>query len=271
MAYGFINIKNEDEICLENAPRLWYFAIVLMHVSLFYSIHRCPEWSPVWWTGLYASTLERGDPTMVGCALGQQLLLQPPVHTSRYSTGDMYSPLVPRRNSEYEHAQHFPGFAYINGEATTGWAKWLYPSESLFPRDDVCVRKAGQISAQPIFNIITENVFEWEWHSVRCLYWCGQCLQCKLPIQLFLNRNHCESVKQAVSQLCLSLPVYHLSLMSIIDQLTHLLCKNVLCWPRFNVNMYASHGVLLPQTGCLTSNIYTTLFFFCLHQSVLLS
>ncbi|XP_026143109.1 transcription factor RFX4 isoform X3 [Carassius auratus] len=47
----------------------------------------------------------------------------PAVHTSRYSAGDMYSPLAPRRNSEYEHAQHFPGFAYINGEATTGWAK----------------------------------------------------------------------------------------------------------------------------------------------------
>ncbi len=59
MAYGFINIKNEDEICLENAPRLWYFAIVLMHVSLFYSIHRCPEWSPVWWTGLRFYTRAR--------------------------------------------------------------------------------------------------------------------------------------------------------------------------------------------------------------------
>ncbi|XP_076841145.1 transcription factor RFX4 isoform X1 [Brachyhypopomus gauderio] len=48
----------------------------------------------------------------------------PPTHPSRYAaTGDMYSPLAPRRNSEYEHAQHFPGFAYINGEATTGWAK----------------------------------------------------------------------------------------------------------------------------------------------------
>lgn len=48
----------------------------------------------------------------------------PPMHSSRYSTsGDMYSPLGPRRNSEYEHSQHFPGFAYINGEATTGWAK----------------------------------------------------------------------------------------------------------------------------------------------------
>ncbi|XP_064809048.1 transcription factor RFX4 isoform X1 [Oncorhynchus masou masou] len=48
----------------------------------------------------------------------------PPIHSSRYATsGDMYSPLAPRRNSEYEHSQHFPGFAYINGEATTGWAK----------------------------------------------------------------------------------------------------------------------------------------------------
>ncbi|PWA14302.1 hypothetical protein CCH79_00012364 [Gambusia affinis] len=48
----------------------------------------------------------------------------PPMHSSRYATsGDMYSPLGPRRNSEYEHSQHFPGFAYINGEATTGWAK----------------------------------------------------------------------------------------------------------------------------------------------------
>ncbi|XP_051917534.1 transcription factor RFX4 isoform X1 [Hippocampus zosterae] len=49
----------------------------------------------------------------------------PPVHSARYATsGDVYSPLVPRRNSEYEHSQHFPGFAYINGEATaTGWAK----------------------------------------------------------------------------------------------------------------------------------------------------
>uniref|UniRef100_A0A3Q3ILC8 RFX-type winged-helix domain-containing protein n=1 Tax=Monopterus albus TaxID=43700 RepID=A0A3Q3ILC8_MONAL len=48
----------------------------------------------------------------------------PPMHSTRYATsGDMYSPLGPRRNSEYEHSQHFPGFAYINGEATTGWAK----------------------------------------------------------------------------------------------------------------------------------------------------
>ncbi|XP_061780557.1 transcription factor RFX4 isoform X1 [Nerophis lumbriciformis] len=48
----------------------------------------------------------------------------PPMHSSRYAaSGDMYAPLVPRRNSEYEHSQHFPGFAYINGEATTGWAK----------------------------------------------------------------------------------------------------------------------------------------------------
>ncbi|XP_037539125.1 transcription factor RFX4 [Nematolebias whitei] len=48
----------------------------------------------------------------------------PPLHSSRYATsGDMYSPLGPRRNSDYEHSQHFPGFAYINGEATTGWAK----------------------------------------------------------------------------------------------------------------------------------------------------
>ncbi|KAJ8391989.1 hypothetical protein AAFF_G00082990 [Aldrovandia affinis] len=48
----------------------------------------------------------------------------PPVHSSRYPPGgDLYSPLAPRRNSEYEHAQHFPGFAYINGEATAGWAK----------------------------------------------------------------------------------------------------------------------------------------------------
>lgn len=146
----------------------------------------------------------------------------PAVHTSRYSAGDMYSPLAPRRNSEYEHAQHFPGFAYINGEATTGWAKWLYPSESLRPRGDVCmckaVCKAGQINQrQPIFNIITENVFVWEWHCVRdvCIgvvsvYSAG----CQW--NSFRKRNHCESAKKAVSQLCLSLPVYHLSLMSII-------------------------------------------------------
>ncbi|XP_051790482.1 transcription factor RFX4 isoform X1 [Erpetoichthys calabaricus] len=48
----------------------------------------------------------------------------PPMHSTRYgNTGDMYAPLTARRNSEYEHVQHFPGFAYINGEATTGWAK----------------------------------------------------------------------------------------------------------------------------------------------------
>uniref|UniRef100_A0A8C9UXD9 Regulatory factor X, 4 n=1 Tax=Scleropages formosus TaxID=113540 RepID=A0A8C9UXD9_SCLFO len=48
----------------------------------------------------------------------------PPMHSSRYPpSGDVYSSLVPRRNSEYEHVQHFPGFAYINSEATTGWAK----------------------------------------------------------------------------------------------------------------------------------------------------
>ncbi|XP_077195817.1 transcription factor RFX4 isoform X5 [Paroedura picta] len=48
----------------------------------------------------------------------------PPMHSTRYgNSGDMYTPLTTRRNSEYEHMQHFPGFAYINGEATTGWAK----------------------------------------------------------------------------------------------------------------------------------------------------
>ncbi|XP_061085549.1 transcription factor RFX4 [Conger conger] len=47
-----------------------------------------------------------------------------PVPSSRYPpAGELYSPLAPRRNSEYEHVQHFPGFAYINGEATAGWAK----------------------------------------------------------------------------------------------------------------------------------------------------
>ncbi|XP_005745974.1 transcription factor RFX4 isoform X1 [Pundamilia nyererei] len=55
---------------------------------------------------------------------GNSCYTSPPMHSSRYATsGDMYSPLGPRRNSEYEHSQHFPGFAYINGEATTGWAK----------------------------------------------------------------------------------------------------------------------------------------------------
>ncbi|XP_072350431.1 transcription factor RFX4-like isoform X4 [Scyliorhinus torazame] len=48
----------------------------------------------------------------------------PTVHSARYgNSNEMYTPLVPRRSAEYEHAQHFPGFAYINGEATTGWAK----------------------------------------------------------------------------------------------------------------------------------------------------
>ncbi|KAH0616965.1 hypothetical protein JD844_028484 [Phrynosoma platyrhinos] len=48
----------------------------------------------------------------------------PPMHSTRYgNSSDMYAPLTTRRNSEYEHMQHFPGFAYINGEATTGWAK----------------------------------------------------------------------------------------------------------------------------------------------------
>ncbi|KFO30260.1 Transcription factor RFX4 [Fukomys damarensis] len=48
----------------------------------------------------------------------------PPVHSARYgNSSDMYTPLSARRNSEYEHIQHFPGFAYINGEASTGWAK----------------------------------------------------------------------------------------------------------------------------------------------------
>lgn len=55
----------------------------------------------------------------------------PPMHSSRYAaSGDVYSPLGPRRNSEYEHSQHFPGFAYINGEATTGWAKQKHSREA---------------------------------------------------------------------------------------------------------------------------------------------
>ncbi|MEE6478196.1 hypothetical protein FKM82_011776 [Ascaphus truei] len=48
----------------------------------------------------------------------------PSMHSARYgNSSDMYTSLAPRRNSEYEHMQHFPGFAYINGETTTGWAK----------------------------------------------------------------------------------------------------------------------------------------------------
>ncbi|CAI9583841.1 unnamed protein product [Staurois parvus] len=48
----------------------------------------------------------------------------PSMHSGRYgSSTDMYTSLATRRNSEYEHMQHFPGFAYINGEASTGWAK----------------------------------------------------------------------------------------------------------------------------------------------------
>ncbi|KAG9491090.1 hypothetical protein GDO78_006450 [Eleutherodactylus coqui] len=48
----------------------------------------------------------------------------PTMHSSRYgSSTDMYTSLATRRNSDYEHMQHFPGFAYINGEASTGWAK----------------------------------------------------------------------------------------------------------------------------------------------------
>ncbi|KAG8579678.1 hypothetical protein GDO81_011001 [Engystomops pustulosus] len=48
----------------------------------------------------------------------------PTMHSSRYGgSPDMYASLATRRNSDYEHMQHFPGFAYINGEASTGWAK----------------------------------------------------------------------------------------------------------------------------------------------------
>ncbi|XP_030070669.1 transcription factor RFX4 [Microcaecilia unicolor] len=48
----------------------------------------------------------------------------PSLHSARYSNAsEVYSPLATRRNSDYEHMQHFPGFAYINGETTTGWAK----------------------------------------------------------------------------------------------------------------------------------------------------
>ncbi|XP_062915654.1 transcription factor RFX4 [Mobula hypostoma] len=46
------------------------------------------------------------------------------MHSGRYGgSGEMYTPLAPRRSADYEHTQHFPGFAYINGEASTGWAK----------------------------------------------------------------------------------------------------------------------------------------------------
>ncbi|XP_078272673.1 transcription factor RFX4 isoform X1 [Rhinoraja longicauda] len=46
------------------------------------------------------------------------------MHSGRYGgSGDMYTSLVPHRSADYEHTQHFPGFAYINGEASTGWAK----------------------------------------------------------------------------------------------------------------------------------------------------
>lgn len=89
----------------------------------------------------------------------------PTVHASRYgSTGDMYSPLAPRRNSEYEHAQHFPGFAYINGEATTGWAKWISPGST---STDARMQKAIRTHQwRLVFNMITENVSVLEWDRV---------------------------------------------------------------------------------------------------------
>ncbi|XP_069084453.1 transcription factor RFX4 isoform X2 [Pleurodeles waltl] len=48
----------------------------------------------------------------------------PAMPSARYgNSSDVYSPLNTRRNSDYDHMQHFPGFAYINGEVNTGWAK----------------------------------------------------------------------------------------------------------------------------------------------------
>lgn len=113
-----------------------------------------------------------------------------------------------------------------------------------------CVCKAGQINQQqPIFNIITENVFEWEWRLCqRCFYWCGQCLQCKLPMKLFSNHNHCESDKKAVSQLCLSLLVFYFSLtMSVIN---HSL-------------IYRAKALIAD----LVSTLFTHLAVFCYHRT----
>ncbi|XP_077122584.1 transcription factor RFX4 isoform X1 [Ranitomeya variabilis] len=57
-------------------------------------------------------------------ASGNSCYSSPTMHSARYgSSTDMYASLATRRNSDYEHMQHFPGFAYINGEASTGWAK----------------------------------------------------------------------------------------------------------------------------------------------------
>ncbi|KAM4037701.1 transcription factor RFX4 isoform 2-T2 [Anomaloglossus baeobatrachus] len=57
-------------------------------------------------------------------ASGNSCYSSPTMHSTRYgSSTDMYASLATRRNSDYEHMQHFPGFAYINGEASTGWAK----------------------------------------------------------------------------------------------------------------------------------------------------
>ncbi|XP_073506012.1 transcription factor RFX4 isoform X2 [Phyllobates terribilis] len=57
-------------------------------------------------------------------ASGNSCYSSPTMHSTRYgSSADMYASLATRHNSDYEHMQHFPGFAYINGEASAGWAK----------------------------------------------------------------------------------------------------------------------------------------------------
>lgn len=98
----------------------------------------------------------------------------------------------------------------------------------------------------------------------RCLYWCGQSLQCRLPMKRFSKTQSLwESKKGNVPVVPFPACLSFISHEHYRPQ-THLRCKNFDCWPRFNINMCASHSVLLPQTGCLTSNgdvNNTTLFF----------
>ncbi|MBZ3877579.1 Transcription factor RFX4, partial [Sciurus carolinensis] len=74
------------------------------------------------WSLTYTVTTAAGSPA----ENSQQLPCMRSTHVPSSSVTHRI-PVYPHReehgNSEYEHMQHFPGFAYINGEASTGWAK----------------------------------------------------------------------------------------------------------------------------------------------------
>jgi len=195
---------------MHNISCLCFVAMVLMHVSVWFAVSTqqpdvqngvlFDEW-------VSSSTLEPCDPSLARRALSQQLLHQPrsPHFTLLHRRHVL--PSGPTQELWIWACATFSRICLYQWGGHDWVGKMIvHFRESSSKITDVCVWKAEQIKQQPpIFNLITENVFEWKGHCVRDVIGVVSVYSVSCQWNSFQSQSLCEC-KKAVSQLCLSLP-----------------------------------------------------------------